>query len=404
LCHYLSYKDTASLRLCCKTVLFIHKDAQDIRFKMCYLKLPLKEDFPVVECPFLVPDFQLSVHFPKEMEEKTPNIHSKDKYLYDKSADKIKTYLLANKDRIRRISMDSHIFNQQIQSILKIPRLEHLTLNQDQDQNESKYDKPILSELFEKHCDWLTSLDVRCLDLTHLKHFNFNFKNLSTLVIGLHCKGWRHFVTSVVDQSANTLTTLRLSDYIYVASIDEDDIELSITKQLPNLTHLTLEQFKNTKKNPEKNTQVFPEVARKVCSTVKYLSLENVSFHLEDIPVMPQLQKLSAKNIPYPHFRALGHKMPNLREMEIGELERVDEYNEDPDESVRMPNLTTIKILDDNISMSNRLLILGLTVAESSLKHVYVYSGDCMMYCRNLMKFRPGIVIHELELPKKEQF
>ena len=93
--------------------------------------------------------------------------------------------------------------------------------------------------------------------------------------------------------------------------------------------------------------------------------------------------------------------MPNLKDLEIGELKRVDENDEGPDKSLRMPHLESLKIFDDNVAMSNKLIIFGLTIAEACLKDVYVYSGECSMYCRNIMQFRPNIKIHEIELPNK---
>ena len=271
-------------------------------------------------------------------------------------------------------------------------------MNKDQETRESKYDRPQLSELFERNSDWFTSLDVACVDLTHLKEFKFNFKNLSTLSFGRHTKGWRRFASSMIGQSANTLTSLRLSGFSFLAPKDEEDTVLSLENKLPNLTHLTLKEFK---KNTQINTHILPELVNKCCSNLKYLSLEDVAFFVDEIALMPKLEKCYVKGIPYPQFQALCHKMPNLRELEIGELKRVDEYDEGLDKSLRMPRLESLKIFDDNVAMSNKLIIFGLRIAEASLKDVYVYSGECAMYCRNFMQFRPNIKMHEIELPNQ---
>ena len=35
----------------------------DFFIQMCYFNLDIKEDFPLIKCPFLAEDFQLSIHF-----------------------------------------------------------------------------------------------------------------------------------------------------------------------------------------------------------------------------------------------------------------------------------------------------------------------------------------------------
>jgi len=384
-CQFLNYKDTANLRLTSKTVLFLHRYTEDDRFQVCHLSVDVKTNFPQVDPHFLMHDFQLDINF--IIEQKLHGNYAKITREYDVHFEKVNSFLFAHEDRIRRLSMDSYLCNKHVEAIMNLPKLQHLTLNKGlrMQYNYSDWDEPALHSILVKNAHYFKKIDVTGVDLKNIQDYKYPIKNLSHFTIGEHCINWEKFGSLILQESAANLTKLQL----HATSRYTPTSDLTITNQLPKLTSLSLHDF---------DSNILCSILNQCCSSIKYLDIHGINIQPQAIPEMPRLEIINMSDVSWTQIALLAHKMPNVKEIEIGVRDPV--AHSTPDRGgVVLSQLTVVKIWDKNHCAWIKFMWYYLFDVAPNLKYVHCRGAECIEQCRRLCQnFRKyNIIVCDLE-------